>query len=229
MMFRRDSGSAPSESRGCPCSRRRSVSTSGSRERRPSTADRSHRRSSRGRSCRETAHREPARRGRPESFPRARPRSAGAARHAAQRGRWARRTGRAGASGPAGAPRPTRRCRPARRPPDSRSPSGRPSDPWRRHRPPTSSRPRPLPRARARGGFGGCGRPRSRSMATLPLAPVGLWRSLVARSVRVGEVAGSNPVSPTSHCARTGSDRSAVSGARVAGAFSGVPSRRRSP
>ena len=34
-------------------------------------------------------------------------------------------------------------------------------------------------------------------MATLPLAPVGLWRSLVARSVRVGEVAGSNPVSPT--------------------------------
>ena len=29
------------------------------------------------------------------------------------------------------------------------------------------------------------------------LRPVGLWRSLVARSVRVGEVAGSNPVSPT--------------------------------
>ena len=30
------------------------------------------------------------------------------------------------------------------------------------------------------------------------LGPVGLWRSLVARSVRVGEVAGSNPVSPIS-------------------------------
>jgi hypothetical protein len=28
------------------------------------------------------------------------------------------------------------------------------------------------------------------------LDPFGLWRSLVARSVRVGEVAGSNPVSP---------------------------------
>src|SRR5829696_2169821 len=28
------------------------------------------------------------------------------------------------------------------------------------------------------------------------LEPFGLWRSLVARSVRVGEVAGSNPVSP---------------------------------
>jgi hypothetical protein len=28
------------------------------------------------------------------------------------------------------------------------------------------------------------------------LPPFGLWRSLVARSVRVGEVAGSNPVSP---------------------------------
>jgi hypothetical protein len=28
------------------------------------------------------------------------------------------------------------------------------------------------------------------------LRPFGLWRSLVARSVRVGEVAGSNPVSP---------------------------------
>jgi hypothetical protein len=35
-------------------------------------------------------------------------------------------------------------------------------------------------------------------MATLTFSPVGLWRSLVARSVRVGEVAGSNPVSPIS-------------------------------
>jgi hypothetical protein len=33
-------------------------------------------------------------------------------------------------------------------------------------------------------------------MATGYLCPFGLWRSLVARSVRVGEVAGSNPVSP---------------------------------
>ena len=33
-------------------------------------------------------------------------------------------------------------------------------------------------------------------MATGTLGTFGLWRSLVARSVRVGEVAGSNPVSP---------------------------------
>jgi hypothetical protein len=39
----------------------------------------------------------------------------------------------------------------------------------------------------------------------LPLDPFGLWRSLVARSVRVGEVAGSNPVSPISRPLRKGS------------------------
>ena len=63
---------------------------------------------------------------------------------------------------------------------------------------PTRARP-----ASAKGPQGG-GRSRSPSMATpqgrrerrATLASFGLWRSLVARSVRVGEVAGSNPVSP---------------------------------
>src|SRR4029453_14139701 len=44
------------------------------------------------------------------------------------------------------------------------------------------------------------------------LDPFGLWRSLVARSVRVGEVAGSNPVSPMGLGARIWAHRGADAG-----------------